>query len=90
VAVGTDCRGVMRDREPGVVECRAGPRSGGVAGVAGSGKPGRDVVGIGGVLVIHLVAAITCRRGEVVIAAHMAGCAGRGGGAPVSAQPVVA
>ena len=66
------------DREPGVVEGRAGPSGSGMAGGTRGWKSAGDVIGILDGGVIRLVARVTIGgHGEIVIA-DMARRAGRG------------
>ena len=59
----------MRSREPGVIERSVRPHLGVVAGLARRREPGCGVIGIGGGVVIRLVAPVAIRgkRGVVVV-----------------------
>jgi len=67
------------NREPGVVESGPRPRSCVVAQRAGGGEGCRHVVGIGGALVILLVAGIAGRRRSCELIINVATGAGHGG-----------
>ncbi len=76
VAIGAGGRAAMSPWEPGVIERRAGPRRGGVAGLAGGGKAGGGVIGIGGGAVFRFVAGIAVRRNGGVVVVDVAVGAG--------------
>ena len=70
------------NREPGVIEGGTRPRGGVVAQRAGGGERRRDVVGVGGALVILLVAGVAGRGRVCVLPVDMATGAGHGGVRP--------
>jgi len=80
MAIGARCPDVgVRSRvdgKPGVVERRAGPRRGVVAGGASGGEVGRDVVRILDARVIRLVARIAVGRDRGVVVGDVARRAG--------------
>lgn len=77
MASGADSsRVAVVGREPGVVEGRACPRGGGVAGLAGRRETGCRVIGIGRGLVIGLMTRKAIGRNRGVVVVHVATRAG--------------
>ena len=78
MTVAAQLRGVMRNREPGVIESRTQPAGCRVTGLAGGWETRSSVVRIGRARVIRLVARITIGRGSREHSANVATRAGDG------------
>jgi len=65
--------------EPGVIEGRSLPRSGGVTGLAGRGESRRCVVRIGRGLIVSLVTGVAICRNRGVVVVHVTVGASHGG-----------
>jgi hypothetical protein len=72
MAVGTHRGGVVRNRKPGMVECRARPGGRRVASLARSRKPRRQVIRIRRALIVRLVAGVAIRGRARVFAPNVA------------------
>ena len=78
MAVGAKFGAVMRNPEPGVIECGARPGCRSVAGVAGRRETSRDVIRTGGGLIHRLVTTVAGGCGQAKISAHVTQSAGSG------------
>ena len=78
MAVAAKFGAVMRNPEPGVIECGARPGCRSVAGVAGRRETSRDVIRTGGGLIHRLVTTVAGGCGQAKISAHVTQSAGSG------------